>query len=413
MSQSLFSRFAGPIVLVTGLLLIVAQVILLASYDATDRVATVHNPAYLAGGVLYCVGFGGLLVSLAAAYQRQAQEAGLPGLIGMAAAMIGTLFLGGDLWFETFAVPWLGDVAPDVFSQAGGILMVGGFTSYVLFAAGWALFGLASLRARVFPMTISLTIIAGGVIGFQALIPPYGLPLAVAITSLGVWMTRGSTAGAKHAGPLVTAALLVVSVMTAGCSALTGTRGEGPITTESRHAAAFNKVDASYGIAVTISVGPAQPLEVHAQANILPIIETSVDGSTLHIRGTKEFNTSEPVEVVIVIPTLDGISLSGGSQGQVAGLVAEHLEIRLSGGAGLTASGSAADVALTSTGGSEAHLADLSTRAVSLELSGGATATVNASDEVKGSAAGGSRATVLGAAALNVTTSGGAEVTHG
>jgi hypothetical protein len=296
MSQSLFSRFAGPIVLVTGLLLIVAQVILLASYDATDRVATVHNPAYLAGGVLYFVGFGGLLVSLAAAYQRQAQEAGLPGLIGMAAAMIGTLFLGGDLWFETFAVPWLGDVAPDVFSQAGGILMVGGFTSYVLFAAGWALFGLASLRARVFPMTISLTIIAGGVIGFQALIPPYGLPLAVAITSLGVWMTRGSTAGAKHAGPLVTAALLVVSVMTAGCSALTGTRGEGPITTESRHAAAFNKVDASYGIAVTISVGPAQPLEVHAQANILPIIETSVDGSTLHIRGTKEFNTSEPVK---------------------------------------------------------------------------------------------------------------------
>jgi hypothetical protein len=202
MPPSPFSRLGGPIVLGTGVVLIVAQLILMASSDLTDRVATTHNPAYLAGGVLYFVGFGGLLVSLTAAYQRQAQEAGLLGLLGFAAAMIGTLFLGGDLWFETFAVPWLGDVAPDVFSKAGGILMVGGFTSYVLFAAGWALFGIASLRARVFPMAISLTIVAGGIIGFQALIPSFGLPLGVAIASLGVWMTSGPVVRAVHPGAL-------------------------------------------------------------------------------------------------------------------------------------------------------------------------------------------------------------------
>ena len=278
MSTSIFSRLAGPIVLITGLLLVVAQVLLVVSYDATDRAATLRDPVYLAGGIIYFVAFGGLLISLSAAYRRQEQEAGLFGLIGFAAATIGTMFMGGDLWFETFAVPWLGDVAPEAFNQVGGLLMVGGFTSYVLFAAGWALFGLASLRARVFPMAISMVIIAGGIIGFQALIPPFGLPLAVAITSLGVWMTRGSLAGVKRTGLLATAAFVVVGAMAAGCSLTTGTPGDGPISTESRTTDAFSRVETGFGIGVTVTIGPAQSVEVHAQSNILPIISTKRRG---------------------------------------------------------------------------------------------------------------------------------------
>ncbi len=323
MSPSIFSRLAGSIVLITGLLLVVAQVLLVLSYDAADRVATLHDPMYLAGGIVYFVAFGGLLISLSAAYRRQEQEAGLFGLIGFAAATIGTMFMGGDLWFETFAVPWLGDVAPEAFDQVGGLLMVGGFTSYVLFAAGWALFGLASLRARVFPMAISMVIIAGGIIGFQALIPPFGLPLAVAVTSLGVWMTRGSIAGMRRTGLLVTTAFVVVGAMAAGCSLTTGTSGDGPTSTESRTTDAFSRVETGFGIGVTVTIGPAQSVEVHAQSNILPIISTKVEGGTLHIDATKEFSTTEAVEVVVVTPTLDGISLGGGSQGRVTGLAAD------------------------------------------------------------------------------------------
>jgi hypothetical protein len=202
MSQSVFSRFAGPIVLGTGLVAMVAELILLGSYDATDRVTTVHNPAYLAGDSLYLVAFGGLLLSLVAAYQWQAPTAGLLGLIGFVGAIIGTFFMGGDLWFETFAAPWLGDVAPEALSKAGGTLMVGGFSSYVLFAVGWALFGIACLRARVFPTPISLAILAGGVVGFMGLVPPFGLPLGAAIASLGFWMIRQTMANPDRAGSL-------------------------------------------------------------------------------------------------------------------------------------------------------------------------------------------------------------------
>ena len=73
------------------------------------------------------------------------------------------------------------------------MLMIGAFTSYVLFAAGWVLFGIASIRARVFPLPISIAIVVGGLIGFQAALPPFAIPLALAIGGLGIWMIRTTT----------------------------------------------------------------------------------------------------------------------------------------------------------------------------------------------------------------------------
>ena len=59
-----------------------------------------------------------------------------------------------------------------------------------LFAVGWVLFGLASLRARVFPVLISIAIIVGGLVGFLAAAPPYGVALGLALVGLGAWLMR-------------------------------------------------------------------------------------------------------------------------------------------------------------------------------------------------------------------------------
>ena len=131
--------------------------------DRTQIEATMANPLYVASAVLYFIAFCGLLVDPRRGLQRRRpDEAGVFGAIGFLAALIGTMFLAGDLWFEAFAVPWLGDVAPAALHLAGGVLVIGAFTGYILFAVGWALFGIASLRARVFPTPISIAIIVGG-----------------------------------------------------------------------------------------------------------------------------------------------------------------------------------------------------------------------------------------------------------
>jgi hypothetical protein len=192
MSRPPLAWVAGPIVLAAGALLLIQQLVALTFFDRSRIEAMMANPLYVPLAVAYFVAFCGLLVALVAAYSWETDEAGAFGVLGFLAALVGTMFLAGDLWFEAFAVPWLGDVAPASFHLAGGTLIVGAFTSYVLFAVGWVLFGLASMRARVFPLPIAIAIVVGGIVGFQAALPPFAIPLAVAIGWLGIWMIRTS-----------------------------------------------------------------------------------------------------------------------------------------------------------------------------------------------------------------------------
>jgi hypothetical protein len=100
--------------------------------------------------------------------------------------------LGGDLWFESFAVPWLAEGPfPEALKSDPSILFaLGALSSYWLFAIRWVAFGVANLGARVFPVWISILIVVGGIAGYQALLALWGIPLGPAIATLGVWSLR-------------------------------------------------------------------------------------------------------------------------------------------------------------------------------------------------------------------------------
>ena len=221
MTTQPITRVAGPIVLTAGVLLLIQQIVMASFLDRSNIEATMASPLYVPTAVAYFVAFCGLLVALVAAYSWEAESAGGFGLVGFLGALIGTMFLTGDLWFEAFAVPWLGNVAPAALHVPGGMLVIGAFTSYVLFAVGWVLFGLASLRARIFPLPVSIAIVLGGIVGFQAALPPFAIPLAVAIVrarSLDdrcdgppTERTRGRGAGGQRGRSVMTASTVVHS----------------------------------------------------------------------------------------------------------------------------------------------------------------------------------------------------------
>ena len=192
MQRSPLARLAGPLALAAGILIVVAQLVMLP-FDPDDHVATSSDPLFQIGGVIYLAGFCALMLTLVAAYGWGLDKAGGLGLAAIITALVGTMLLGGDLWFETFAVPWLADEAPAVLdADPSALLAAGAVLSYLVFAVGWALFGLASLRARVFPAAICVAIVVGGLIGFRALLSPTGIPLGIAVAWLGVWMVRSS-----------------------------------------------------------------------------------------------------------------------------------------------------------------------------------------------------------------------------
>ena len=183
-------RVAGPLALAAGSLLVVAEVAMWP-FDPKDHLATTRNVVFQVAGAVYFVGFCLLVLAVFAAYLWQASEAGRLGALGMAAAVVGTMALGGDLWFESFAVPWLADRVPAAFDTKPTVVLgLGALASYLSFAAGWALFGLASLRAGVFPRAICVAMTVSGVLGFRALLSPYGVPLGLTMVWLGMWMVR-------------------------------------------------------------------------------------------------------------------------------------------------------------------------------------------------------------------------------
>jgi len=197
------------------------------------------------------------------------------------------------------------------------------------------------------------------------------------------------------------AAAIALGALSSACS-LAGTAGEGPIKHETRTTQAFTRIDVGDQIQLVVRIGSAQPLELEAQENLLPIVATDVRNGTLRIAGSRDFTSSHPVVVTIVMPSLDAIAMNDGSQATIDGLDADTFGVDLNGGAGLTATGTVRTVALDGNGGSRASLGDLAAETVVVDLNGGGSATVRASEQVTGDASGGAHLTVLGGARLMV-----------
>jgi hypothetical protein len=183
------ARSAGWLSITAGGLFLIAQSVMW-TFDQRLNLETAQDPVFISAKIIYLGGFIVLMFALITAYRLEALRAGRLGTAAVSAAIVGTMLLAGDLWFESFAVPWLAGApgGSGLTSPPSTLMGLGSITSYFLFAAGWTFFGIASLRARVFPIAVSIAVIIGGVAGFQALLAPYGLPLGVAVAALGVWI---------------------------------------------------------------------------------------------------------------------------------------------------------------------------------------------------------------------------------
>lgn len=155
-----------------------------------------HSVVYL----LAFVGFGFLLLALGGLYEHQSRSLGRLGVFGFLIAFLGTLLAAGDWWFESFAVPQIAQLAPQIMKDApSGSLLAGGVATFLTFGIGWVVFAVATLRAGVFPRHISILLIVGGALGVNGGTPLFQIPLAIAIGWMGYLMlrtARGSYAGA-------------------------------------------------------------------------------------------------------------------------------------------------------------------------------------------------------------------------
>jgi hypothetical protein len=89
--------------------------------------------------------------------------------------------------------------------------------------------------------------------------------------------------------------------------------GSGPVVNEVREIEGFFGVNNTGSFEVYIMPAEEFHVEVRAQENLIPIIETYVSGYTLFIRTKDDgcFRSNSPVEVHITMPELEVLTLSG------------------------------------------------------------------------------------------------------
>lgn len=139
----------------SGALLIVQEALYYAFGDSSATLATV-------GSLMYAVTVPLTTFALVGLYLRQAGAAGRFGVVAFLTALLGQLLLAGIVWVDLFVEP----AAPTLFEDPPAVMITGFLASLGVYAVGWLLFGIATLRARVFPRAAAALLTAGVVVGF-------------------------------------------------------------------------------------------------------------------------------------------------------------------------------------------------------------------------------------------------------
>lgn len=153
MSFPTLVRWSGLAALVGGVLLIVRNVLdFIFLPQGQPFSARVMTGAWNIVAPLTVAGFMLLVSGLIGLYVHQSSRAGVLGLVAFLVAFVGTMLYSASLFAGYLYAPDLALLAPSVLDNPSGRLRFLGFLiPFLLIYPGWLLFGLASIRAKVFP----------------------------------------------------------------------------------------------------------------------------------------------------------------------------------------------------------------------------------------------------------------------
>lgn len=193
MSSLNLIRLAGLAAVVSGVASVIGDLLSLGvDLESAESAATV---SYFFVFLLYLLGTVLLLLGLVGIYASQSEAAGILGLVGFLAAFSGTALVSGTIWFELFITPSLAAEAPELAEAELGL--AGFILSFLLAIIGWLLFGVATLRAHVYPRWAAVLLIVGAIVSF-APVPLAGTVLSVAVVSLGFILFTGRNASVEE-----------------------------------------------------------------------------------------------------------------------------------------------------------------------------------------------------------------------
>ncbi len=195
--------------------------------------------------------------------------------------------------------------------------------------------------------------------------------------------------------------LSLVSACGIGLNTSTIVKGSGTIKTEFRQVSNFTAVTLDGTGVLTITQTGQEGLSVTADDNLLPLINTNVEGTTLHIYFPPNTDVQPSKTIVYLLSvknlsaiTLNGaatvatpkltaqalaVNLSGAGAASLQNLALTNLTVHLSGAGNLALAGQTQTQTVTSTGAGTYHADQLTSQMATITLNGTGNAFVRAS----------------------------------
>ena len=188
--------------------------------------------------------------------------------------------------------------------------------------------------------------------------------------------------------------VLTLLMLFAGCK-MGGIRGSGARKTEKKALPAFRAIETGGAFDVEITCQKPQSVEIEADDNLLPLLETDVTDGVLHVGMKQNYHSRKLIALRIAVPDLNRITISGAGTVRVAGVKNENFVIQSTGAAKIEANGETKAVEIRNSGAGLIDAHELRSFKANVNLSGAGQAEVYASEQ------------------LDVTISGVGRVTYG
>ncbi len=152
-------------------------------------------------------------------------------------------------------------------------------------------------------------------------------------------------------------------------------RGSGNVTSETRSVSGFDKVTLAGMGELTITQGETEALEIEAEDNLLPYIESKVRGDTLEIGfksgELKSFVPTEPIKYHLTVKDIRAVTLSGSGDIRSEKIEADTLDLMLSGSGNIAIETlNADDVTVTVSGSGNVTFETLAAISLTTTISG-------------------------------------------
>ena len=196
-------------------------------------------------------------------------------------------------------------------------------------------------------------------------------------------------------------------------SRLWPTSGVGAPVKELRNVGSFQSLKLSTAARVVIRQGERHSVEVDAESNVTPLIDTYVEEGVLVVEDAKHFKSSK-AEVVITVRRITGISTTGSVAAVAEGLKAPELSLSMGGSSALRLKSVSLGMLRAALGGSSALKITGVAENCSFEMGGSSAlqAAELAAKEVSVSGGGSAQAVVWATDSLRISLSGSAGTRH-